>query len=268
MHFTFSITSLDSLTGVKIFLTRVTPPAFILVPSIIEASISTSPVSVMYEPRPIIKYLKKLLPSATVVAERLCFHRRLSVHRGGGGVHPLGRHSALGRYPPQTPPGQTPPKADPLCPPPAPETATAADGTHPATFHSHCLFIKYVHTSIECRIFFHRNNSSLYSINCTSSCLQGFPSRVCCISYSFFVSAIMLTNKVSSKISKWVRNFKEDFIVHTYLFIQKSLANPGGALYQPNFLFEFMGFFFQKTRVHSSRMHNIRCSGRRWGGAV
>ena len=98
------------------------------------------------------------------------------------------------------------------------------------------FFIKYAHTSIECRIFLHRNNSSFYSINCTSSCLQGFPSCVCCISYSFFVSAIMLTNKVSSKISKWVRNFKEDFIVHTYLFIQKSLANPGGALYQPNFL--------------------------------
>ena len=30
-----------------------------------------------------------LLPSATVVAEKLCFHRCLSVHRGGGGgIHP------------------------------------------------------------------------------------------------------------------------------------------------------------------------------------
>ena len=30
------------------------------------------------------------LPSVAVVAERLCFHRCLSVHRGGG-VHPPGR---------------------------------------------------------------------------------------------------------------------------------------------------------------------------------
>ena len=69
-------------------------------------------------------------------------------------------------------------------------------------------FFAYVHTSIECRIFLHTNNSSLYSINCTSSCLQGFPSCVCRISYSFFVSTTTVTNKISSKISKWVRNFK------------------------------------------------------------
>ena len=31
------------------------------------------------------------LSSVAVVAERLCFHRCLSVHRGGG-VHPPGRH--------------------------------------------------------------------------------------------------------------------------------------------------------------------------------
>ena len=32
------------------------------------------------------------LPSATVVAERLCFHKRLSFCPKRGGVHPLGRH--------------------------------------------------------------------------------------------------------------------------------------------------------------------------------
>ena len=52
-----------------------------------------------------------LLPSATVVAERLCFHRCLSVHRRGG-VHPWpGRHppSLLGRQKArQTPPGRRP----------------------------------------------------------------------------------------------------------------------------------------------------------------
>ena len=52
-----------------------------------------------------------LLPSATVVAERLCFHRRLSVHKGG--VY--------------NPPRQT-----------APKMATAADGTHPTGMHC-CL---------------------------------------------------------------------------------------------------------------------------------
>ena len=238
MHFTFSITSLASLTGVKIFLTRVTPPAFILVPSIIEASISTSPVSVMYEPRPIIKYPKKVITVRNSSCGKVMFSQASVCPQGWGRCTPPRQTLRLGQIPPaDTPPGHTPPKADPLCPPPAPETVTAADGTHPATFHSHCLFIKYVHTSIECRIFFHRNNSSLYSINCTSSCLQGFPSRVCCISYSFFVSAIMLTNKVSSKISKWVRNFKEDFIVHTYLFIQKSLAKSRGRALSAKFSF-------------------------------
>ena len=76
------------------------------------------------------------LPSAKVVAERLCFHRCLSVHGGEVytpwadkhppgrdtspdtpgqklpmGRHPqLGRHAPLGRRPPrQTPPRQTPP---------------------------------------------------------------------------------------------------------------------------------------------------------------
>ena len=38
------------------------------------------------------------LSSATVVAERLCFYRCLSVHREGGVVHPLGRPPLLGRH--------------------------------------------------------------------------------------------------------------------------------------------------------------------------
>ena len=47
----------------------------------------------------------KFLPSATVVAERLCFHRCLSPQ--GGGVHsPPGRHPPCQAY---TPPRQTPP---------------------------------------------------------------------------------------------------------------------------------------------------------------
>ena len=51
------------------------------------------------------EYSFPFLPSATVVAERLCFHRCLSVHRGGGvhtplGRHPLGRHTPPGRHPP------------------------------------------------------------------------------------------------------------------------------------------------------------------------
>ena len=67
------------------------------------------------------------LPSATVVAERLCFYRCLSVHRGGG-VHPLGiphwADTPLGRHP--HPWADTPP----------PEMATAADGRHHTGMHS------------------------------------------------------------------------------------------------------------------------------------
>ena len=62
---------------------------------------------------------KSLLPSATLVAERLCFHRCVSVHgRGGGGVHPMSRHPP-GKAPSrQTAPAgkhQTPPPADGYC---------------------------------------------------------------------------------------------------------------------------------------------------------
>ena len=65
------------------------------------------------------------LPSATVVAERLCFHKRLSFcPRGGGEVYtPLVRHP---------PPGQTPPTLG--------RHPTAADGTHPIGMHS-CFFL-------------------------------------------------------------------------------------------------------------------------------
>ena len=62
------------------------------------------------------QWAHKFLPSATVVMERLCFHRCLFV-QGGGGVytplqtdrHPPGRHS-LGRHPPgqTSPPGRWP----------------------------------------------------------------------------------------------------------------------------------------------------------------
>ena len=48
-----------------------------------------------------------LLPSATVVAERLCFHKCLSVHRGR--CTPLPWQAEPDS---QTPPGQTPPPPD------------------------------------------------------------------------------------------------------------------------------------------------------------
>ena len=63
------------------------------------------------------------LPSATVVAERLCFHRCLSVH--GGRCTPPGRHP-----PPhsrQTPPGQTPPADTPPPQTPPRQTLRQAD---------------------------------------------------------------------------------------------------------------------------------------------
>ena len=65
---------------------------------------------------------RPFLPSATVVAERLCFHRCLSVHRGE--VY--------------TPPGQ----ADTPRHLPPRQTASAADCTHPTGMHS-CLQIKF-----------------------------------------------------------------------------------------------------------------------------
>ena len=63
------------------------------------------------------------LPSATVVAERLCLHRCLSVH--GGRCTPPGRHP-----PPhsrQTPPGQTPPADTPPLQTPPRQTLRQAD---------------------------------------------------------------------------------------------------------------------------------------------
>ena len=56
-----------------------------------------------------------LLPSATVVAERFCFHRCLSVHRVGEVYTLLWAETPRPRH-----------------------TATAADGTHPTGMHS-CL---------------------------------------------------------------------------------------------------------------------------------
>ena len=56
-------------------------------------------------------FWRKYLPFATVVAERLCCHRCLSVHRGEVYTPLPGRH-------------------------PLPEMATAAEGTHPTGMHS------------------------------------------------------------------------------------------------------------------------------------
>ena len=71
-----------------------------------------------------------LFPSASVVAERLCFQRRLSFCPQGGEVYnpwsdPLGTHTPdrhlLDRHPPW-------------------QTATAADGTRPTGMHF-CLHL-------------------------------------------------------------------------------------------------------------------------------
>ena len=75
----------------KIFRNRSAALRFTLSPSEIDGDVSFSTIY--------------LIPSATVVAERLCFHMCLSVHKGKGSV--LDRHQA--DYPPGR---QTPPWAD------------------------------------------------------------------------------------------------------------------------------------------------------------
>ena len=78
-----------------------------------------------------------LLSSATVVVERYSFHKRVSriLSTGGCGVHPPGRHPPRADTPHAGPssPRQTP---SPWGDPPPPQTATAADGTHPTGMHS------------------------------------------------------------------------------------------------------------------------------------
>ena len=88
------------------------------------------------------------LPSATVVAERLCFHRCLSSTVGK--CTPPWQPDPPGRQTPSwadTPwQADTPPlKADPLPTgrTPSPKMATTADGTHPTGMHS-CKKL-YVH---------------------------------------------------------------------------------------------------------------------------
>ena len=84
-----------------------------------------------------------LLPSANEVAEENVFTPVCqSFCSRGGGVHPLGRQPPAWA---DTPPGRDSPGRHPLgrlSPPrqthPPPETATAAEGTHPTGMHS-CL---------------------------------------------------------------------------------------------------------------------------------
>ena len=87
-----------------------------------------------------------LLPG-NEVAERLCFHKRVSRILSTGGVHPMA-DTPPGRHPPRadtpqtntSPPNQTPSQADtPLGRHPPRQTATVADGTHPIGKHSCCL---------------------------------------------------------------------------------------------------------------------------------
>ena len=92
------------------------------------------------------------LLSSTVVTERLCFHRCLSVHRREVYTHsrqtppkqiplvrqPPGRHP-LDRHPSRQtpPPGQTPPSADtPRADILSPQTTNAVDSTNPTRMHS------------------------------------------------------------------------------------------------------------------------------------
>ena len=118
-----------------------------------------------------VSYLRLSLTSATKL-RRLCFYRRVSVHRGGGvclsacwdtppGADiPLGADTPSGsRHPREqtpleqtAPPQQTPPRAN-LIPPPGAdtphprETATAADGTHPTGMHSR--FINWINSHLD-----------------------------------------------------------------------------------------------------------------------
>ena len=77
-----------------------------------------------------------VLPSATWLRQGNVFTGFChSVHRGVSGRdppgrHPLGRHLP-GRHPGQAPPGRHPPRRHPPR-----QTATAADGRHPAGIHS------------------------------------------------------------------------------------------------------------------------------------
>ena len=62
------------------------------------------------EPKRIFQNFFFSLLSATVVAETLCFHRRLSVHGRGEVYTPLGKHP-MDRHPlGRQPSGQTPPR--------------------------------------------------------------------------------------------------------------------------------------------------------------
>ena len=84
----------------KIFRNRSAALRFTLSPSEIDGDVSFSTIY--------------LIPSATVVAERLCFHMCLSVHMGEGKCTwtdtPWQADTPLGRQPPgrQTPPADTP----------------------------------------------------------------------------------------------------------------------------------------------------------------
>ena len=120
----------------------------------------------------LMKVVTLLLASATKL-RRLCFYRRLSVHRGEGvsasvhgGIHPpqeqtsprsrpLRADHPWEQTPPpeQThPPEQTPPgsrhpprsRQPPGTDPPPRETAIAADGTHPTGMHSCYIFVAYL----------------------------------------------------------------------------------------------------------------------------
>ena len=101
-----------------------------------------------------ISYLVLYLPSATVVAERLCFHRCLSVHRGEMYITPR-QTPPLGRHPPeQTPPRQTP----------APNMATAAGGMHPTGMLSSKSRGKYENSNIVGGLF---SGNNLDARECT-----------------------------------------------------------------------------------------------------
>ena len=89
---------------------------------------------------------------------KVMFFTGICLSTGGWGCLPqcmLGYHPARSRHPPSRPPGadtphppradtpreQTPPPREQTPPPPPRDTATAADGTHPAGMHScKCVF--------------------------------------------------------------------------------------------------------------------------------
>ena len=104
-------------------------------------------------------FIVSLLPSATVVAERQCFHKCMSrILSTGGGVfqHAVGQTPpSLGRHPPpwaDTPlPGQTPPSLDRHPPPWTDTPCPVHAGIHPLL--AQCMLVRILLECIRVKFF-------------------------------------------------------------------------------------------------------------------